>query len=155
MARSELAEKAFARIRETVTDQVEVIEEEDLLRIEPVTSGGFAVQIHDDVRELTIAAGGWHSHSSDLDEICDCAMWLFTPFYRIVQTKRSGQVVKARLERFEPPGQWEVMEKLGILFGWFGRKTTTVLQQNVFEVPQEFLARFPTGAIGSDGFPLS
>ena len=154
--RSALAASAFASIREMIAGRVNLIEDFQTLRIDPGSPGSFAIEVRDEVKELAVFAGAWHSHLEDPNDVCNCVMWLLTPFYRIVQVERRESPVTARLERFEPPGQWELVEETGTFAGWYGRRrnlVTTTLQQRVLEAPPEFLAQFGPGVVGDNGFP--
>jgi len=99
----------------------------------------------------------WHTHEDSAEQTVACVMWLLTSFNRIVETERRGAFVAGRLEKFEPPGQWEFYEETGLLFGLFGSKRHLVRvahQQDVLPCPSNFLKQFAPGALNEDGLPV-
>jgi hypothetical protein len=69
------------------------------------SEGGFDVSISEREGEQMVSGGLWHEHFQDPKAAADCFLWLLTPAMRIVEKRRRGSVVSARLERFES-GCW-------------------------------------------------
>lgn len=87
-----------------------VIEDRDTsVVLHPRIEGGFAVSVYDEGDLGMIASERWHAHYDDPEQIAFCAMWLFTPFYRVVQEFKGGLIAAAWLERYEAEG-WSAFE---------------------------------------------
>lgn len=84
------------------------------LEIVPTAEGGFSVSVYDEAGEAMVAANRWHGHYDDPAQAAYCAVWLMTPYYRIVHELKAGVLVAAWLERYGPEG-WEPMEPVYFL----------------------------------------
>lgn len=124
-----MQESAVQRIKTVLADHPSVVVEQtvDGLRI-PGSKGGFDVAISEGVAEQTVSAGLWHEHFENSADAADCFLWLLTPCVRIVESRRNGSAVTARMERNESGG-WVEYSRTGVLFkNPFARTEEVVLQ---------------------------
>lgn len=84
------------------------------IKIAPTLADSFEILVYDEEHEGMIAAERWHTHYEDPEQIAFCALWLLTPFYRVVQETKGGVLVAAWIERYEATG-WEGFEPVYFL----------------------------------------
>lgn len=130
-------------------------------KIEPMIEGGFPVMVYDEGDETMIAAERWHTHYDDPDQVAFCALWLLTPFYRVVHETKGGVLVAAWIERYEETG-WEGFEPVYFLNpehaeSWelapgehFQRRYK---QQAVVPPPAPYSTFCPGAELDEDGLP--
>ncbi|MFN3683721.1 MAG: hypothetical protein ACK41F_07260 [Fimbriimonadaceae bacterium] len=134
---------------------------ESSLEIAPTVEGGFTVSVYDEAGEAMVAANRWHSHYDEPAQAAYCAVWLLTPFYRIVQELKAGVLVATWLERYGPDG-WEPMEPVYFLNP--ADKPSWTLQgderfvrayhtQSVLPMAEAFRRAVPDAELAPDGMP--
>lgn len=74
--------------------------------ITPQGEGAFPITLYDQTEDAMISAERWHTHYEEPEQAAFCAMWLLTPFFRIVHELKGGVLVAAWVERYEATG-WE------------------------------------------------
>lgn len=79
------------------------------LVIRPKNPDAFAITLYDEGDQCMIAAQRWHTHYDEPEQAAHCAMWLLTPFYRLVEEYKGGLMVATWIERWEATG-WEGFE---------------------------------------------
>ncbi len=130
--------------------------------ITPTTADGFAITVYDTGEDAMIAAERWHTHYEDPDEVAWCALWLLTPFYRLVHELKGGVLVACWIERYEATG-WEGFEPVYFLNpedepSWQPapgeRITRRYMQQAVLPSPQPYEQIAPSAQLDADGLPL-
>lgn len=84
------------------------------LDLVPTDEGTFPVTVYDEGDQAMIAAGRWHTHYDDPMQLAFCALWLMTPFYRLVEELKGGILVATWIERYEATG-WEGFEPVYFL----------------------------------------
>lgn len=72
----------------------------------PLATDGFAVTLYDEGDEAMTAARRWHTHDHLPEQAAFGALWLLTPYYRVVEEFKGGLMVATWIERYEPSG-WE------------------------------------------------
>lgn len=77
---------------------------ESSLVLTPTEPGSFAISLYDQGDETMIAAERWHTHYEDPLDAAFCALWLLTPYYRIVHELKGGSLAAVWIERYEPEG---------------------------------------------------
>lgn len=95
----------------------------------PAAEGGFDVSIFEREGEQMVSGGLWHEHYQDSAAAADCFLWLLTPATRIVEKRRRGSVVSARLERLES-GRWVSCGSTTLLLQIPFLRTQDVILQN-------------------------
>ncbi|MBS1715085.1 MAG: hypothetical protein JST30_12195 [Armatimonadetes bacterium] len=91
--------------------------------------GGFNVSIQESNGEQIVSAGFWHDHFDDAIAASDCFLWLLTPLTRVVEKRKRGRTVGARLERLEND-EWVPMGSTSNLFQSPFAKAEDVVLQN-------------------------
>lgn len=86
-----------------------LIDTDTAVEIVPIGEGTFPVKVFDQGEEAMITAGRWHTHYDDPMQLAFCALWLLTPFYRLVEELKGGILVATWIERYEESG-WEGFE---------------------------------------------
>lgn len=158
----EALESTVGLLKRFANAPLEIERRESSVVITPTIEGGFPISVYDEGETAMIAAERWHSHYAEPLQAAFCAMWLLTPFYRIVQEFKGGLIAAAWLERyeadgwapFEPayflnpeqPGEWEV----GLPNGW----TRHVRQQSVLPSPRPYGEIVPGADLDESGMPF-
>lgn len=131
------------------------------LEIVPTVEGGFSVSVYDEAGEAMVAANRWHSHYDDPAQAAYCAVWLLTPYYRVVHELKAGVLVAAWLERYGPGG-WEPMEPVYFLNpldkpSWTlqgeERFVRALHTQRVLSMEEAFRRAVPDAQLDADGMP--
>ncbi|MCA1948286.1 MAG: hypothetical protein LDL55_09205 [Armatimonadetes bacterium] len=131
------------------------------LEIVPTVEGGFSVSVYDEAGEAMVAANRWHSHYDEPAQAAYCAVWLLTPYYRIVHELKAGVLVAAWLERYGPDG-WEPMEPVYFLNpldkpSWTlqgeERFVRAYHTQRVLPMEEAFRRAVPDAQLDADGMP--
>lgn len=141
---------------------ISVEKRESSLVIAPTISGGYPITIYDEGDQAMIACERWHAHYDDSMQTAFCAMWLMTPYYRIVQEFKGGLIAAAWLERYEAEGwapfepayflnpeqakEWEIDEPNG----WIRH----IRQQFVLPSPQAYASISPGAKLDENDLPL-
>jgi len=139
---------------------LEMERRESSLVIAPTIEGGYSVTVYDEGQQAMIAAERWHAHYDDPMQTAFCAMWLFTPYYRIVHEFKGGLIAAAWLERYEADG-WAAFEPAYFLNpenpkDWeaqVGGWTRTIRQQLVLPSPRPYEEISPGATLDPDGVP--
>ena len=130
------------------------------IELTPTGPEGFPVTIYDQGDDAMIAAGRWHTHYDDPEQLAWCALWLFSPFYRLVEEHKGGVLVAIWIERYEATG-WEGFEPVFYLNpddapSWRAQGDETFVrryhQQAVIDLPMPY-AQFEPDAVLEDGLP--
>lgn len=95
-------------------EALDIERRETSIKITPLVEGGFPIMVYDEGAEAMIAAQRWHTHYDDPLQVAFCALWLLTPFYRVVHETKGGVLVAAWIERYEASG-WEGFEPVYFL----------------------------------------
>lgn len=82
---------------------------ESSLKITPKAPETFGITLYDEGEQCMIAAQRWHTHYDDPAQAAFCALWLLTPYYRLVEEFKGGLMVATWIERYEASG-WVGME---------------------------------------------
>lgn len=131
------------------------------LIIKPSGQNTFLISIYDEGHEAMITAERWHTHYEDPDQIAFCALWLLTPFYRIVHELKGGNLVATWLESYESEG-WVAFEAVHFLNpehakDWELAANESCVwrhyQQNVAEPPESILDIHPEIILDEQGLP--
>jgi hypothetical protein len=152
--------RLFASLVESHPEAPAVIERRDSsILVTPTVPDGFAVTVFDEGAEAMVAAEGWHAHYDDPEQAAFCAMWLLTPFYRVVHELRLGILAAVWIERYETSG-WVGMEAVYYLnpqhpnewrHGSWRRRYT---QQSVLPSPADYDLFAPGVQLRPDGLPV-
>lgn len=89
--------------------EFEVERSESHITVKPRGKKTFEVSIYDDGDSAMVAADRWHGHHTIPDQAAFCALWLLTPYYRVVSEFIGGVMVAVWIERYVENG-WEGME---------------------------------------------
>lgn len=128
----------------------------------PVGSDTFPVTVYDEGDQSMIAAGRWHTHYDDPMQLAFCALWLLTPFYRLVEELKGGVLVATWVERYESDG-WAASDPVYFLNpedekSWervgdetYARRYT---QQDVLPSPRPYHEFEPEAELTSEGLPV-
>src|SRR5579862_3571147 len=84
------------------------------IKISAAIEDSFPIMVYDEGDVAMIAAERWHTHYNDPVQVAFCALWLLTPFYRVVHEMKGGVLVAAWIERYEETG-WEGFEPVYFL----------------------------------------
>jgi hypothetical protein len=131
------------------------------LVITPSGENTFPVTIYDEGEEAMVSAARWHSHYDDPVQAAFCAMWLLTPYYRVVHEMKGGVMVAAWLERYEESG-WTPLDPVFFLNPdapetWEavgGEKfTRRYTQQAVLPSPRPYQEISPGAVLDDCGWP--
>lgn len=143
---------------------------ESLLKVErragsvvatPTGEDTYPVTIYDQGEEAMVAADRWHAHYDEPQQAAFCALWLLTPFYRIVRELKGGVLVAAWLERYEATG-WEPFEPAYFLNpedepSWRlapnEKYVHRIIQQNVLPSPAPYEQVCPGAVLDQVGLP--
>jgi hypothetical protein len=154
----EAARRLFAHFPDaplTINDRGSSIE---LIPTEPDT---FPVTIYDQGEDAMIAAGRWHTHYDDPEQLAWCAMWLLSPFYRLVEEHKGGVLVAIWIERYEATG-WEGFEPVYYMnpedpVSWQPKGDETFArryhQQRVIDLPMPYAQFEPEASLTDEGLP--
>lgn|GEM_PF-1590377 len=82
--------------------------------VTPRDPGTFPVTLYDQGEDAMIAAERWHAHYDDPEQAAFAALWLLTPYYRVVHELRGGILAAVWIERWEVAG-WDAMEPVYFL----------------------------------------
>ena len=122
---------------------------------------GFPVTVYDQGDDAMIAAGRWHTHYDDPDQLAWCVLWLLSPYYRLVEEHKGGVLVAVWIERYEATG-WEGFEPVFYMNpedapSWQAKGDETFArryhQQRVIELPMPYTQFEPEATLGSNGEP--
>jgi hypothetical protein len=143
------------------SDRLQVEERQTSIKIAPTEPDTFAIMVYDEGAESMIAAERWHTHYDDPMQVAFCALWLLTPFYRVVHEMKGGVLVAAWIERYEETG-WEGFEPAYFLNpeheeSWqlapgehYQRR---YMQQAVLPPPRPYFEFCPGAKLDEDGLP--
>lgn len=129
--------------------------------IEPIGPDTFPISVYDEGEEAMIAAARWHAHYDDPNQMAFCALWLLTPFYRIVQELKRGVLVALWIESYEKDG-WEGYEPVyyldpNVAESWVlepgERVTRRITQQHVIDSPKPYHEIVPGAVLDDCGLP--
>lgn len=131
------------------------------IELKPKGEGTVAVTVYDQGDDTMIAAGRWHTHYDDPEQLAWCALWLLTPFYRLVEEYKGGVLVALWVERYEGdewigadpvfylnPEHRESWEPVGD--ETFARR---YFQQRVVELPMPYTQFDPEAQLDAEGLP--
>ncbi len=153
----EAARRLFAHFPDAA---LRIDDRETSIEFTPTSPEGFAVTIYDQGDDAMIAAGRWHTHYDDPEQLAWCALWLLSPFYRLVEEHKGGVLVAIWIERYEATG-WEGFEPVFYLNpddepSWRPQGDETFArryhQQRVIDLPMHY-AQFEPDAVLEDGIP--
>lgn len=82
--------------------------------VTPKGPGTFPVTLYDQGEEAMVAAERWHAHYDEPDQAAFAALWLLTPYYRVVHELRGGILAAVWIERWTAEG-WDAMEPVYFL----------------------------------------
>lgn len=128
----------------------------------PKEGDTFPVTIYDQGDDAMIAAGRWHTHYDEPEQIAWCALWLLTPFYRLVEELKGGVLVAIWIERYEATG-WEGFEPVFYMNpedgpSWQAKGDETFVrryhQQRVIDLPMPYGQFEPEATLDENGFPV-
>ena len=131
------------------------------IELVPTTGDAFSVTVYDQGDDTMIAAGRWHTHYDDPEQLAWCALWLLTPFYRLVEELKGGVLVAIWIERYEATG-WEGFEPVFYLNpddtpSWQAKGDETFArryhQQRVVDLPMPYAQFEPEAALDAAGLP--
>jgi hypothetical protein len=88
---------------------LEIIREDGRVKLQPSEENTFAILLVDDGHEATLHACAWHGHFDDPKQAAFCALWLLTPYYRVVEEYRRERFLRAYLERYWN-SRWEQID---------------------------------------------
>jgi hypothetical protein len=149
-----IRESLDSRIR-TGKLSVENPSDQELVLV-PQVEDSFAIQITfsapDDIK---VSLDPWHEHVSSVEQATNLAIWLLTPYYRVVAMYAGGRAVRTHLEIFRNEG-WDDM--LGIYFmnpeeGLPEPDEIRIRQQAVF-LDSNFLTYYPQAELDAAGYPV-
>ena len=127
----------------------------------PTLQEGFAVTIYDQDDDAMIAAGRWHTHYDDPEQLAWCVLWLLSPFYRLVEEHKGGVLVAVWIERYEADG-WEGFEPVFYMnpedaLSWQAKGDETFArryhQQRVIDLPMPYTQFEPGAHLDPEGLP--
>ncbi len=131
------------------------------IELTPTDPDGFAVTIYDQDDDTMIAAGRWHTHYDDPEQLAWCALWLLTPFYRLVEEHKGGVLVAVWVERYEADG-WVGSDPVFYMnpedpISWQAKGDETFArryqQQRIVDLPMPYTQFEPEAALDADGLP--
>lgn len=142
-------------------DRVTIERRDSSVALSASGDDGFGATLYDEGDTAMVAAERWHAHYDDPYEAAFCAMWLFTPYYRVVHELRNGVLAAVWIERWEAEGwvamepvyylnpdhaaDWEVGE--GVLF------SRRYAQQDTVRPPKPYAEFSPGVELDADGRP--
>jgi len=141
---------------------IEIEKRDSSIKINPLVEDGFPIMVYDEGEETMIAADRWHTHYDDPLQVAFCALWLLTPFYRLVHEMKGGVLVAAWIERYEETG-WEGFEPVFFLNPEHGESWDLApgekyqrryAQQAVLPPPKPYPEFCPGVVLDEDGLPL-
>lgn len=129
--------------------------------VTPTAPETFAVSIYDEGAEAMVGAERWHAHYDDPAQAAFAAIWLLTPYYRIVHELKAGNLIATWLERWEAEG-WmpfepsyylnpEVDEDWQPIKEGYARR---YLQQAVLPPPRPWSEFEPDAPLDESGLPV-
>lgn len=134
---------------------------EQSVELVPSLPDTFPVTVYDQGEDAMIAAGRWHTHYEEPDQVAWCALWLMTPYYRLVEELKGGVLVATWIERYEETG-WEGFEPVYFLNpehpeSWelLGdeRYVRRYTQQGLLPSPQPYGELCPGAHLDEEGLP--
>lgn len=140
---------------------IEIEKRDTSVKITPTLPESFAIMVYDEGEESMIAAERWHTHYDDPGQVAFCALWLLTPFYRVVHETKGGVLVAAWIERYEETG-WEGFEPVYFLNPEHAESWELApgehyqrryIQQAVLPPPQDYGQLCPGAELDEDGLP--
>jgi hypothetical protein len=140
---------------------LEVERRQTSIKIIPTIEGGFPIMVYDEGAETMIAAERWHTHYEEPLEVAFLALWLLTPFYRVVHETKGGSLVAAWIERYEEEG-WQGFEPVYFLNpeheeSWLlapgEHYQRRYMQQAVLPPPQPYAELCPGALLDENGLP--
>ena len=155
----EAARKLFAHFPDaplTINDRGSSIE------FVPTDPDAFPVTIYDQGDDAMIAAGRWHTHYDDPEQLAWCVLWLLSPFYRLVEEHKGGVLVAIWIERYEAGG-WEGFEPVFYLNpedapSWQPKGDETFARryhaQRVVDLPMPYTQFEPDARLDDEGLPV-
>lgn len=141
--------------------QIEIEKRESSIVLRAANGGQFEVTLYDEGDEVMIAADRWHSHYDDADQAAFCALWLFTPFYRVVHELKGGLLAAVWIESYEPEG-WMPMDPVGYInpdhlpdweLGEGEQFFRRYIMHNVVAPPKPIQDIYPGIALSDNGLP--
>ncbi len=140
---------------------VEVQARESSLKIVPAVEDGFSITVYNQGGEAMISAERWHTHYDDPAQIAWCALWLLTPYYRMVQEMKGGVLVATWIERYGVEG-WEAFDPVYFLNpehadSWIPLPGETItrrfFQQAILPPPKPYTEFAPGVVLDDDELP--
>jgi len=140
---------------------IEIERRDSSIKITPTLEETFPVMVYDEGDEAMIAAERWHTHYDDPVQVAFCALWLLTPFYRVVHEMKGGVLVAAWIERYEEAG-WEGFEPVYFLnpehdASWLlapgEQYQRRYMQQAILPSPKPYREFSPGAVLDEDGLP--
>lgn len=140
---------------------LDIEQRESSIKVTPLVEDGFPIMVYDEGEEAMIAAERWHTHYDDPLQVAFCALWLLTPFYRVVHEMKGGVLVAAWIERYEETG-WEGFEPVYFLNpdheeSWIAAPGETFqrryFQQAVAAPPGQYDKFCPGAKLDENGLP--
>jgi hypothetical protein len=140
----------------------ELVDRKGAIDLKPIGPDTFPVTVYDEGDGAMIAAGRWHTHYEEPMQLAFCALWLLTPFYRLVEELKGGVLVATWVERYEAEG-WVGADPVYFLNpedeeSWqrvgeetFARRYT---QQDVLPAPRPYREFVPEAALDDRGYPV-
>lgn len=128
----------------------------------PTDPETFSITVYDQGDDAMIAAGRWHTHYDDPEQLAWCVLWLLSPFYRLVEEHKGGVLVAIWIERYEATG-WEGFEPVYYLNpehaeSWVpvGEETFArrYHQQRVVDLPMPYSQFEPEAELNAEGLPV-
>lgn len=162
---SELGEKTFATVRAILDlfpdSGVQIEQWGSALWLRPQGENVFPVTLYDEEHEVMVSCERWHTHETDPEQAAFCAIWLLTPYYRIIHEVKGGNLAAAWLETYDADG-WTPDEPVYFLnpenaLDWQTAHGESfvhrVHQQAVLPPPVPFEVVAPGAVLDEDGLP--
>lgn len=153
------ARKLFAHFPDA---PLEIVDRGTSIEFVPKGADTFPVTIYDQGEDAMIAAGRWHTHYEEPEQLAWCVLWLMTPFYRLVEEFKGGVLVAVWIERYEASG-WEGFEPVFYMNpehaeSWQPQGEETFArryhQQRIVELPMPYTQFEPDANLDAEGLPV-
>lgn len=134
---------------------------ESSIEFVPTDPETFPITVYDQGDDAMIAAGRWHTHYDDPEQLAWCVLWLLSPFYRLVEEHKGGVLVAIWIERYEALG-WEGFEPVFYLnpedeVSWQPKGDETFARryhgQRVVDLPMPYTDFEPEAILDAQGLP--
>lgn len=131
------------------------------IELTPTEPDTFAVTVYDQGDDAMIAAGRWHAHHDDPEQLAWWTLLLLTPFYRLVEEHKGGVLVAIWVERYEGDG-WQGFDPVFYLNpddapSWQPKGDETFArryhQQWVVDLPVPYTDLQPDAVLDDEGLP--